>query len=148
MEALNHRYVDVLAELRERSGGRGPDVCVDASGVPAEPNRWPLTEADGGAALREAVHACRKGGVVVVLDARPGVVDRFPLGALADKGLAVRAARRRGATAIPELLARMARDELVTEHLATHRMPLERGADGYALFRDRADGCVRVVFTP
>ncbi|MEU7715360.1 alcohol dehydrogenase catalytic domain-containing protein [Micromonospora chalcea] len=148
VEALNHSYVDVLAELRERSGGRGPDVCVDASGTPAEPSRWPLTETDGGTALREAVHACRKGGVVVVLDARPGVVDRFPLGALADKGLAVRAARRRGATAIPELLARMARDELVTEHLATHRMPLERGADGYALFRDRADGCVRVVFTP
>ncbi|MET8067573.1 glutathione-dependent formaldehyde dehydrogenase, partial [Micromonospora sp. NPDC005313] len=100
------------------------------------------------AALREAVHACRKGGVVVVLDARPGFVDRFPLGALADKGLAVRAARRRGGAAIPALLERMARDELVTEHLATHRMPLERGAEGYALFRDRADGCVRVVFTP
>ncbi|WP_435123086.1 alcohol dehydrogenase catalytic domain-containing protein [Micromonospora tulbaghiae] len=148
VEALNHRYVDVLAELRERSGGRGPDVCVDASGVPAAPVRWPAAEPDGGAALREAVHACRKGGVVVVLDARPGFVDRFPLGAFADKGLAVRAARRRGGAAIPALLERMARDELVTEHLATHRMPLEHGAEGYALFRDRADGCVRVVFTP
>ena len=46
------------------------------------------------------------------------------------------------------LLDRMARDELRTEHLATHRLPLEQGADGYALFRERADGCVRAVFSP
>ncbi|MGC4895333.1 alcohol dehydrogenase catalytic domain-containing protein [Micromonospora sp. DT31] len=145
VEALHHRYVDVLAELRERSGGRGPDVCVDASGLPTAP-AWPGGSPDG-VALREAVHACRKGGTVVVLDARPGFVDRFPLGAVTDKGLVVRGGRR-GATAIPALLDRMARGELVTEHLATHRMPLARGADGYALFRDRVDGCVRVVFTP
>ncbi|ATO17027.1 glutathione-dependent formaldehyde dehydrogenase [Micromonospora sp. WMMA2032] len=148
VEALNHRYVDVLAELRERSGGRGPDVCVDAAGPPAGPTRWPTGEPDGGVALREAVHACRKGGTVVVLDGGAGFVDRFPVGAVAEKGLVVRGGRRAGPGAIPELLDRMARDELVTEHLATHRLPLERGADGYALFRDRADGCVRVVFTP
>ncbi|WP_089157955.1 zinc-binding dehydrogenase [Micromonospora sp. NBS 11-29] len=147
-EALNHRYVDVLAELRERSGGRGPDVCVDAAGPPAGPTRWPAVEPDGGVALREAVHACRKGGTVVTLGGGTAFVDRFPLGAVTDKGLAVRGGRRRGPAAIPELLDRMARDELVTEHLATHRLPLERGADGYALFRDRVDGCVRVVFTP
>ncbi|SCG44987.1 zinc-binding dehydrogenase [Micromonospora humi] len=147
-EPLDHRSVDVLAELRERSGGRGPDVCVDAAGPPPGPARWPGGGPDGGAALREAVHACRKGGTVVVLGGGSAFVDRFPLGAVTDKGLAVRGGSRAGPRAIPALLDRMARGELVTEHLATHRLPLDRGADGYALFRDRADGCVRAVFTP
>ncbi|GAB3068810.1 alcohol dehydrogenase catalytic domain-containing protein [Micromonospora schwarzwaldensis] len=147
-EPLDHRSVDVLAELRERSGGRGPDVCVDAAGTPAGPARWPAAEPDAGVALREAVHACRKGGTVVVLTGGTTFVDRFPLGAVTEKGLAVRGGARAGSAAIPALLDRMARDELVTEHLATHRLPLDRAAEGYALFRDRADGCVRAVFTP
>jgi threonine dehydrogenase-like Zn-dependent dehydrogenase len=120
-EPLNYRYVDVLAELRERSGGRGPDVCVEA---------------------------VRKGGTVVVLGTWTGPVDTFPLGAVMNKGLTVRSARQHGQRWIPMLLDRMARDELRTEHLATHRLPLERGPDGYALFRERADGCVRAVFAP
>ncbi len=150
-EPLNYRYVDVPAELRERSGGRGPDVCVEAVGMPADTPGL-LGRLGGGAerplALREAVHACRKGGTVVVLGTWTGFVDAFPLGAVMTKGLTVRSARQHGQRWIPTLLDRMARDELRTEHLATHRLPLERGADGYALFRDRADGCVRVVFSP
>ncbi|MFR9774812.1 alcohol dehydrogenase catalytic domain-containing protein [Micromonospora sp. MS34] len=150
-EPLNYRYADVPAELRERSGGRGPDVCVEAVGMAAEPPGL-LGRLGGGAerplALREAVHACRKGGTVVVLGTWTGFVDAFPLGAVLSKGLTVRSARQHGQRWIPTLLDRMARDELRTEHLATHRLPLERGADGYALFRERADGCVRAVFAP
>ncbi|MFI7279037.1 zinc-binding dehydrogenase [Micromonospora chersina] len=151
-EPLNFRYLDVPAELRERSGGRGPDVCVEAAGPaarsPALFTGRPGRRADGSPALREAVHSCRKGGTVVLLGTGAGFVDTFPLGALLDKGLTVRGGRQHGQRWIPMLLERMARDELRTEHLATHRLPLERGADGYALFRDRADGCVRAVFSP
>ncbi|SBT45588.1 alcohol dehydrogenase catalytic domain-containing protein [Micromonospora auratinigra] len=150
-EPLNYRYVDVLAELRERSGGRGPDVCVEAVGMAAEPPGL-LGRLGGGAerplALREAVHACRKGGTVVALGTWTGSVDAFPLGAVMNKSLTVRSARQHGQRWVPTLLDRMARDELRTEYLATHRLPLERGADGYALFRDRADGCIRAVFSP
>jgi threonine dehydrogenase-like Zn-dependent dehydrogenase len=49
---------------------------------------------------------------------------------------------------IPMLLDLMARDQLVTEYLATHEMPLDRGPDGYRMFKDKEDGCVRAVFTP
>ncbi|SCE87360.1 Threonine dehydrogenase [Micromonospora viridifaciens] len=151
-EPLNYRYVDVTAELRERSGGRGPDVCVEAVGMAAEPPGLLAGRLGGGAdrplALREAVHACRKGGTVVVLGTWTGFVDTFPLGAVMNKGLTVRSARQHGQRWIPMLLDRMARDELRTEHLATHHLPLERGPDGYALFRDRADGCIRAVFSP
>ncbi|PWU62446.1 glutathione-dependent formaldehyde dehydrogenase, partial [Micromonospora globispora] len=149
-EPLNYRYVDIPAELRERSGGRGPDVCVEAVGMASEPPGFFTGRlgAERPLALREAVHACRKGGTVVVLGTWTGFVDTFPLGAVMNKGLTLRSARQHGQRWIPMLLDRMARDELRTEHLATHRLPLERGPDGYALFRERTDGCVRAVFCP
>ncbi|WDZ84640.1 alcohol dehydrogenase catalytic domain-containing protein [Micromonospora cathayae] len=155
VDTLNYRRADVPAELVERSGGRGPDVCVEAAGS-LDGSRWladrlpdrlrgtPRTPL----ALREAVHACRKGGTVVVLGEVTGFVDTFPAGAVVRKGLSVRGGRPHGPRYIPALLDRMARDELRTEHLATHRFPLREGAAGYALFRNRADGCVRVVLTP
>ncbi|MGC5332179.1 zinc-dependent alcohol dehydrogenase [Micromonospora sp. DT62] len=153
-EPIDHRLADVVAELRERTGGRGPDVCVEAVGA-AWNGHGPRSLAErftGGAerpaAVREAVHACRKGGSVFLLGEFTGFVDTFPLGAVTQKGLTVRGARQHGQRYIPMLLERMARDELRTEHLATHRLPLERGAQGYALFRDRADGCVRAVLSP
>ncbi|MEV1316463.1 alcohol dehydrogenase catalytic domain-containing protein [Micromonospora arborensis] len=146
-EPLDYRRTDVAAELRDRSGGRGPDVCVVAVGAPP-PYRFGGRSADRPDAIREAVHACRKGGVVVVLGATDGFVDAFPLGAVTDRRLTLRGARRPDLRDVPMLLDRMARDELRTEHLATHRLPLEHGPQGYELFRDRADGCVRAVFTP
>ncbi|SCG39514.1 zinc-dependent alcohol dehydrogenase [Micromonospora halophytica] len=157
-ETLNFELTDVPAELRERSGGRGPDVCVEAVGA-ADGGGRPASLAerftgrrDGPVedplAVREAVHACRKGGTVFVSGTFTGFVDTFPLGAVMNKGLTLRSARQHGQRWIPMLLDRMARDELRTEHLATHRLPLDQGPAGYALFRDRADGCVRAVFTP
>jgi threonine dehydrogenase-like Zn-dependent dehydrogenase len=153
VETLHYGRTDVAAELRERSGGRGPDVCVEAVGEDPGPrsraDRGGADRRSGGPiAVREAVHACRKGGTVAVLGATTGFVDAFPLGAVLHKGLTVRGARQHGQRYIPMLLERMARDELRTEHLATHRLPLEQGAQGYELFRRRAQGCLRVVFTP
>ncbi|OZV84475.1 glutathione-dependent formaldehyde dehydrogenase [Micromonospora echinospora] len=150
-ETVHYQRADVTAELRERSGGRGPDVCVEAAGAVGgsrslaerlrRASRTPL-------ALREAVHACRKGGTVVVLGDVTDFVDAFPVGAVVQKELTMRGTRPHGPRHIPTLLEQMARDELRTEHLATHRFPLDRGPEGYALFRDRTDGCVRVLFTP
>ncbi|MFD0820887.1 zinc-dependent alcohol dehydrogenase [Micromonospora zhanjiangensis] len=157
-DTIDYRSADIGAELRERTGGRGPDVCIEAVGLAAEDTgtrflydqvRQQLRiEADRPVAVREAIHACRKGGTVFVLGMFTGFVDRFPLGALMNKGLTVRGAQQHGQRYIPMLLGRMARDELRTEHLATHRLPLDRASDGYALFRDRADDCVRAVFEP
>ncbi|MEU7609747.1 alcohol dehydrogenase catalytic domain-containing protein [Micromonospora sp. NPDC049204] len=145
-EPLDYRRTDVAAELRERSGGRGPDVCVVAVGAPP-PERLG-GRADRPDATREAVYACRKGGVVVLLGGTDGFVDAFGLGAVTERRLTLRGAGRPDLRDVPMLLDRMARGELRTEHLATHRLPLARGPEGYALFRDRADGCVRAVFTP
>ncbi|MDG4789067.1 alcohol dehydrogenase catalytic domain-containing protein [Micromonospora sp. WMMD1102] len=184
VETVNCLRVDAGAELRDRTGGRGADVCVEAVGMappalgspvpgPLGPTASPSSAgspgspgsagsagsagrgkrrvrsgADPPGCVADAVHACRKGGTVVVLGIFAGHVDAFPLGAVLHKGLTVRAARQHGQRHVPELLARMRRDELWPEYLITHRLSLDDAPHGYALFRDRVEGCVRVAFTP
>ncbi|GAA3285715.1 glutathione-dependent formaldehyde dehydrogenase [Dactylosporangium vinaceum] len=157
-ETLDYTAVDVGAELLERTGGRGPDVCIEAVGMeahtPGPQHVYDKTkqqlrlETDRPAAVRSAIYNCRKGGSVFVLGVFAGFVDKFPLGALMNKGLTVRGAQMHGQRYIPMLLDRMAKDELTTEHLATHTMPLEQGQTGYDIFKRKEDGCVRTVFVP
>ncbi|MEU4482261.1 alcohol dehydrogenase catalytic domain-containing protein [Micromonospora sp. NPDC023966] len=156
VETLDYDTRDVGGELLECSGGRGPDVCIEAAGMPASGGGLRFwydrlrhrLRPDPPVAAREAVRHCRKGGSVFLLGAYAGLVDRFPLGAVVDKGLTLRGARQHGHRYIPMLLDRMARGELVTEHLATHTMPLDQAPLGYDTFRNRRDGCVRAVFEP
>jgi threonine dehydrogenase-like Zn-dependent dehydrogenase len=157
-ETIDYMQTDVLADLRERTGGRGPDVCIEAVGMEAhspgvhgvydQVKQQLRLQTDRPSAVREAVLACRKGGSVFVLGVFAAMVDKFPLGALMNKGLTVRGAQVHGQRYTPRILEHMARGELVTEHLATHVMPLEQAARGYQLFKDKEDGCVRAVFEP
>jgi threonine dehydrogenase-like Zn-dependent dehydrogenase len=157
-EVIDYSTTDVQAELRELTGGRGPDVCIEAVGMEAhspgahgaydQVKQQLRLQTDRPTALREAILACRKGGSVFVLGVFAGAVDKFPLGALMNKGLTVRGAQVHGQRFTPRILEHMARGELTTEHLATHTMPLEQAARGYQLFKDKEDGCVRAVFEP
>jgi threonine dehydrogenase-like Zn-dependent dehydrogenase len=157
-ETLNYARTDVALELRERSGGRGPDVCIEAVGMEAASHgpqyaydqlkQQLRLQTDRPVAVREAVHACRKGGSVFVLGVFAGIIDKFPLGALMNKGLTMRGAQMHGQRYIPMLLDRMARGEVVTEHLATHVMPLAEAPEGYRIFKEKEDNCVRSVFLP
>ncbi|HYN96117.1 MAG TPA: zinc-dependent alcohol dehydrogenase [Pilimelia sp.] len=157
-ETLNYERTDVGAELRERTGGRGPDVCIEAVGMEAHSpgpqfaydqiKQQLRLQSDRPSAVREAIYNCRKGGSVFILGVFGGFVDKFPLGAMMNKGLTVRGAQQHGQRYIPMLLERMQRGELVTEHLATHQMPLDEGPEGYRIFKEKVDGCVRSVFVP
>ena len=157
-ETLDYSEVEVLPALKELTGGRGPDVCIEAVGMEAhgtgvghaydQVKQQLRLQTDRPTAVREAIQACGKGGSVFVLGVFGAVVDKFPLGAVINKGLTLRAAQQHGQRYIPMLLERMAAGELVTEHLATHVMPLEDGPRGYAMFKDKTDGCVRAVFRP
>jgi threonine dehydrogenase-like Zn-dependent dehydrogenase len=157
-EILDYSSTEILPALRELSGGRGPDVCIEAVGMEAHSTRADYIydqvkhqlrmQTDRPTAVREAVMACRKGGSVFLLGVFGGLVDKFPLGALMNKGLTVRGAQQHGHRYIPMLLDRMARDEIITEHLATHTMPLSDAPQGYTMFKEKTDGCVRAVFAP
>jgi threonine dehydrogenase-like Zn-dependent dehydrogenase len=157
-ETLDYSSTDVGAELRERTGGRGPDVCIEAVGQEAHTygpeylydkvKQQLRLENDRPPAIREAIMACRKGGSVFSLGVFAGLVDKFPLGALMNKGLTLRGAQQHGQRYVPELLDRIARGEISTSHLATHVMSLDEGPRGYDMFKNKEDGCVRAVFRP
>jgi threonine dehydrogenase-like Zn-dependent dehydrogenase len=157
-ETLDYTKVDVDAELRERTGGRGPDVCIEAVGMEShspgpqylydQVKQQLRIESDRPIALREAIYSCRKGGTVFVLGVFGGLIDKFPMGAVMNKGLTMRSAQQHGHRYIPMLLERMARGELKTAHLMTHPMSLDQGPRGYDLFKNKKEGCVRAVFQP
>ncbi|MCG8923039.1 zinc-dependent alcohol dehydrogenase [Lentzea sp. CC55] len=156
VETVNYAETSVGDALLDATGGRGPDVCIEAVGCEAHSTGPQYVydqvksklklEMDRPIAVREAIYHCRKGGSVFVLGVFTGIVDKFPLGAMMNKGLTVRGAQQHGQRYIPMLLDRIASGELVTDHLATHVMPLSEGARGYELFKKKEDDCVRSVF--
>jgi threonine dehydrogenase-like Zn-dependent dehydrogenase len=154
---LDYEEVDVPAELREMSGGRGPDVCIEAVGMEAH-HPGPLYLYDQVAADAAADRPTHggAGGHLRLPQGRDGVHPRrlrrrrgqVPLGSVMNKALTLRSAQQHGHRYIAEILDRMSRDEVKTEHLATHVMPLDDGPKGYRMFKNKEDGCVRAVFRP
>lgn len=157
-EVLNYDEVDVHEALRDMTGGRGPDACIDAVGMEAHGSGLEYAydrakqavrlETDRPFALRQAIMACRKGGTVSIVGAYGGFIDKFPLGAAMNKGLVFRMGQQHGQRYMPRLLEHIERGEIDPSFLATHRMRLEDGPRGYQIFKKKQDGCVRVVFTP
>ena len=156
--ALNYeRDPDVLGALKELTGGRGPDACIDCVGMEAHGTgpgyaidrvkQEMRLVTDRGSALRSAIMACRKGGIVSVMGVY-GVMDAFPMGLIMNKGLTVRSAQQHGQKYVPTLLDHAAKGELDPSFLATHRFSLEDSPKGYEMFRSKVEGCVRAVFAP
>jgi threonine dehydrogenase-like Zn-dependent dehydrogenase len=157
-ETIDYTAVDsVLETLKEMTGGRGPDACIDAVGMEAhgtglqhaydKVKQLLHLETDRGEALRQAILACRKGGSLSILGVY-GLMDKFPIGDIMNKGLTVRSAQQHGQKYVPRLLEHAVRGELDPSYLMTHRFSLEDAPRGYEMFKKKEDGCVRVVFTP
>lgn len=157
-ETIDYTTVDsVVDTLREMTGGRGPDAVIDAvgmeghgTGVQYVYDRIKQTmrlETDRATSLREAILACRKGGTVSVLGVYI-VTDKFPMGAVMNKGLTIRSAQQHGQRYVPRLLDYIERGDLDPTYLITHDMPLENSPRGYELFKEKKDNCVRAVFRP
>ncbi|HVJ89204.1 MAG TPA: zinc-dependent alcohol dehydrogenase [Labilithrix sp.] len=148
---------DILETLKEMTGGRGPDACIDAVGMEAHGTgigyKYDRVKqalhlvSDRAQALREAILACRKGGTVAVLGVY-GITDKFPMGALMNKGLTLRTAQQHGQAYVPRLMEHVSRGELDPSILATHHFSLEAAPRGYEMFKKKKDGCIRAVFAP
>lgn len=158
VEVIDYSAVDSVVDvLREMTGGRGPDACIDAVGMEAHGTGMGHAydrvkqalhlHTDRGQALREAILACRKGGILSVLGVY-GLMDKFPLGAVMNKGLTVRTAQQHGQLYVPRLLDLARAGRLKSSFLMTHKMPLEEAARGYEMFKDKHEGCVRAAFVP
>ncbi|ALG71157.1 alcohol dehydrogenase [Azospirillum thiophilum] len=103
---------------------------------------------DRPAVLRQMIESCRKGGTLSIVGEYGGLIDRFPLGAAMNKGLAFRMGRQNGQRSAMRLFEHIGKGELDPSYLMTHRLPLDDGPQGYRLFKDRAEDCLRVVFAP
>ncbi|QLY34490.1 glutathione-dependent formaldehyde dehydrogenase [Nocardia huaxiensis] len=157
-ETIDYTAVDsVLDTLRDRTGGRGPDACVDAVGMEGHgtgvQHLYDRTKqalrlhTDRATALREAILACRKGGTVAVLGIY-GVTDKFPMGVLTNKGLTIRTSQQQGQRYVPRMLDYVQQGDLDPSYLITHDMPLDEAVHGYEIFKHKRDGCIRAVFRP
>ncbi|HXF62450.1 MAG TPA: zinc-dependent alcohol dehydrogenase [Caldilineaceae bacterium] len=149
---------DVVEQLKQMTGGRGPDACIDAVGMEAHgygPDAWydwikqqVRLETDRPTALRSAIQACRKGGTISVPGVYGGFVDKAPIGAAFNKGLTFRMGQTHVHRYVRPLLAYIERGAIDPTFVITHRLPLASAPEGYVIFRDKQDDCIKVVLTP
>jgi threonine dehydrogenase-like Zn-dependent dehydrogenase len=152
-EILNYEEVDIADSLRELTGGRGPDGCVDAVGMEAHGTGFLYDrmkqavklETDRPIALREAIMNCRNGGTVSVIGVYSGFIDKFPAGSLMNRSLTIRTGQAHVQKYMQPLLERIQKGEIDPSFVITHRLSLEQAPDGYATFLEKEDECMKVV---
>jgi threonine dehydrogenase-like Zn-dependent dehydrogenase len=157
-ETLNPVGTDVVEELKQRTGGRGPDACIDAVGM--EAHGWTTLDAaydrakqavmlatDRPHALREAIQACRKGGTVSVPGVYGGLLDKVPIGAAFAKGLTLRMGQTHVQRYLRPLLRRILDGDIDPSFVVTHRVRLEEAPAAYDQF-SRRDDWIKVVLRP
>lgn len=147
-----------LEPLRAATGGRGPDVCIEAVGMEAHGGSFDAwydrlaqgvgVETDRPSALRQAILACRKGGTVSMAGVFGGIVDRIPFGAAFHKALTLRMGQTHVHRYMRPLLSAIDRGEIDASFIVSHRMPLADAPRAYALFASRQSECVKVVMQP
>jgi threonine dehydrogenase-like Zn-dependent dehydrogenase len=157
-QVLNYEQVDVYEALREMTGGQGPDACIDAVGLESHGttlDAWydrakttMYMATDRSHALREAISACRKGGTVSIPGVYGGWLDKFPLGAAFAKGLTLKMGQTHMHKYMPQLLQRIERGEINPSFIITHRVTLDQAPEMYKTFREKEDGCIKVVMKP
>jgi threonine dehydrogenase-like Zn-dependent dehydrogenase len=150
---------DIVEQLKELSGGRGPDAVIDCVGLEAAHGHGALhavervkqatrQETERGHALRDAIMACRPGGIVSVMGVYGGLMDKFPMGALMNKGLTLKTGQCHVHRYIKPLYDRIRKGEIDPSFVITHRLGLDMAPDAYETFKHKQDECVKVVLKP
>ncbi|MFL6719579.1 MAG: zinc-dependent alcohol dehydrogenase [Burkholderiaceae bacterium] len=157
-ETINYEEVNVLDALKTITGGRGPDACIDAVGMEAHGvglvgaydrvKQAMMLETERPNALREALMACRNGGVVSIPGVYGGFLDKMPIGSFMNRSLTLKTGQTHVQRYLKPLLDRVQAGEIDPSVIITHRMPLEQAPDAYRMFRDKQDECVKVVLKP
>jgi threonine dehydrogenase-like Zn-dependent dehydrogenase len=155
-DIVNYEEVDsVMETLKELTGGRGPDACIDAVGMEAHGHgpmyaydrakQMARIEMDRPIALREAIMSCRNGGVVSVIGVYGGFVDKFPMGSVMNRGLTIRAGQCHVQKYTKRLLERIEMGEIDPSFVITHTMSLSEAPRGYEMFTNKEDNCEKIV---
>jgi threonine dehydrogenase-like Zn-dependent dehydrogenase len=158
-ETINFENVNVYDQLMEMTGGRGPDRCIDAVGGEAHAGGTldgivdavktaTFLGTDRPHVLRQAIWSCRKGGTVSIPGVYVGFGDKFPIGAAMNKGLTLKMGQTHMPKYMAPLLEKVQSGEIDPSFIITHRLPLDKAPEGYKMFKDKEDNCIKVVLKP
>jgi threonine dehydrogenase-like Zn-dependent dehydrogenase len=157
-ETINFDQEDVFDKLKEMTGGIGPDSCIDAVGLEAHGTTVDaiydrakaalMLATDRPHALRQAIHACRKGGTVSVPGVYGGFLDKFPFGAAFAKGLTFKMGQTHVHKYMKPLLEKVESGAIDPSFVITHRMSLTDAPKGYETFKNKEQECIKVVLKP
>jgi threonine dehydrogenase-like Zn-dependent dehydrogenase len=150
---------DIVEQLKQLTGGRGPDAVIDAVGMEAWHGHGAIAavdrvkqaariETDRGLALRDAILACRPAGIVSVIGVYGGLMDKFPTGAFMNKGLTMRTGQCHVQRYLRPLYEHIKNGDIDPSFVITHRLPLGEAPNGYETFKHKQDECVKVVLKP
>jgi len=159
VETLDYETVDSVPEaLKELTGGRGPDACIDAVGLEAHYHgpayaydrvkQAMRLESERPFALREAIMSCRNGGIISVIGVYGGLVDKFPIGAVMNRGLTIKSGQCHVQRYMRPLLERILNGEIEPTFIVTHKLPLSEATRGYDIFKNKKEDCLKVVLKP
>jgi threonine dehydrogenase-like Zn-dependent dehydrogenase len=154
-DVINYENADVQDALETLTGGRGPDACIDAVGLEAH-GHGPMflydrtkqimrLQPDRPLALRQAIRACKNGGVVSVVGVYGGFIDKFPMGAIVNRSLTLRSGQCHVHRYLRPLLERIVNGDIDPSFIVTHRLPLSEAARGFEMFLNKEDDCEKVV---
>lgn len=157
-EVINYEEIDPGEALKEMTGGRGPDRCIDAVGMEAhgtdamaaydQVKQGLKLETGKPTVLRQAIVACRKGGTVSIPGVYGGFVDKIPLGAVVNKALTLRSGQTHVQKYLQPLLDRIQQGEIDPSFVISHHLSLDNAPKGYKMFRNKEDNCTKVVLKP
>ena len=158
-ETINYEQVeDVVQTLKDMTGNRGPDSCMDAVGMEAYGHTLPFLvdrakqamklATDRPNVLRQCIMACRKGGTISVPGVYGGFLDKIPFGAAMNKCLTFKMGQTHMMRYMRPLLERIERGEIDPTVVISHRLPLSKAPEAYKMFRDKEDHCTKVVLDP
>jgi threonine dehydrogenase-like Zn-dependent dehydrogenase len=150
---------DIVEQLKELTGGRGPDAVIDAVGMEAAHGHGLVhtvdrvkqatrSETDRGHALRDAILSCRPGGIVSVIGVYGGLMDKFPTGAFMNKGLTMKTGQCHVHRYLKPLYEHIRKGDIDPSFVVTHRLPLGEAPNGFETFKHKQDECVKVVLKP
>jgi threonine dehydrogenase-like Zn-dependent dehydrogenase len=160
-KTINFNEVDSVPDtLKEMTGGRGPDRCIDAVGMEADGHAHAvqftydrikqafMAETDRPIALREAMMSCRNGGTLSVPGVYGGFVDKLPFGSVMNRSVTIKTGQTHVQRYLAPLLERVQKGEIDPSFVITHQMKLEDAPRGYELFKNKEDGCIKIVLKP
>jgi threonine dehydrogenase-like Zn-dependent dehydrogenase len=158
-ETLDFKKEDIYSRIQELTHGRGADACIDAVGTEASPaasldsivDRVKVATflgTDRPHVLRQAILCCRNFGTVSIVGVYGGLLDSIPFGSAINRGLTFKMAQTPVQSYLPKLMERIEKGEIDPSFVITHRAPLDDGPELYKTFRDKKDGCIKVVLKP